>query len=239
MSLSFYIIFHSKLYPQNTPDYPCFIYLAVNELIKKDIDTKLLKHPIINEYDLPAYNPIFQMLHFNENSVILNFPSPPTPFVGFCQYDMVIDPLKFQIVLNNISNINGAIGFYPYPIVALIDILNESQWNEILELYNSIHKTSHSMYSLKEYPFFFMNTYILPSWFYTRLQQNLKKLLPLVFKILEYKMKHLGGTLERLNALLIVCGIAEKIINFSISDAISDNRSQTIPDEFRSNPDYN
>lgn len=239
MSLSFYIIFHSKIYPTNTPDYPCFIYLAANELIKKDIDTNVLKHPIVNEYDVPGYNPMYQMLKFCDNSIILNFPPPPTPFVGFCQYDMVIDPLKFQIVLDNIYNVNGAIGFYALPIDSIFDKLSKSEWNSILDYYNSINNTSHSIDTLKDYPFFFMNTYILPSWFYTRLQQNLKKMLPLVLKLLQYNMKHIAGTLERLNALLIVCGIVEKAINFSISDAITDNRSQQIPDEFTSLPDYN
>jgi hypothetical protein len=231
-SLSFYIIFHSTIYPTNTPDYPCFIYLAANELIKKNIPTDI-KHAIINEYDVPGYNPMYQMLKFCDNSIILNFPAPPSPFVGFCQYDMVIDPLKFKLVVDNISNINGAIGFYPYPINFIFDVLSIAQWDEILSFYNSINNTSHSINTLKDYPFFLMNTYILPSWFYTRLQINLKKLLPLVFKFLNYNMRHIAGSIERLNALLIVCGISEKKINYSISDAIKDDRSQNIVDEFK------
>ena len=78
-----------------------------------------------------------------------------------------------------------------------------------------------------------MNTYIIPSWFYTKLQATVKTMLPLVFKFLKYDMRHIAGTLERLNSLLIACAIDENVLIYSISDAISDNRSQTIRDSIR------
>lgn len=231
--LTFYIIFHKKIFPENTPPFPCFTYMAANELISKDIDINKLQHTIVNEFDTPGYNPLYQMLNFCDNSVILNYPSPPTPYIGLCQYDMYIHPDKFKLVFNTLIGSNKVIGFYPYSVNTILDILSESQWNEILSSYNSKNNTYHSIQSLQSCPFFLMNAYIIPSWFYTKLQSTAKTMLPLVFKFLKYDMRHIAGTLERLNSLFIACAIHENVLSYSISDAIIDNRSQTIPDSIR------
>ena len=231
--LTFYIIFHKKLFLENTPPFKCFRYMAANELVKKDIDISKLQHSIVYEYTTPGYNPLYQMLNFCDNSVILNYPSPPTPYVGFGQYDMYINSDKFKLIFDTLAANNKVIGFYPYQVTTILDILTEQQWNEILTSYNLSNNTFHSIKSLQSHPFFLMNTYIIPSWFYTKLQATVKTMLPLVFKFLKYDMRHIAGTLERLNSLLIACAIDENVLIYSISDAISDNRSQTIHDSIR------
>jgi len=229
-NLSFYIIFHKKLYPKNVPGLPCFIYLGANEYIKKEIDTSILHHRLKFEYDCLGYNPIYQMLKFQDNSVILNYPAPPTPFVGFSQYDMIIDKDKFILAQSYLKD-NIMVGFFPYSIQVTMDILQESQWNQVLEIYNQNNNTTHTVQDISTQPFFLMNTYILPSWFFTRLQLNLRKLLPTIFRALNYNMRHIAGTLERANSFIIACGIKEGIIEYIISDAISDDRSLTLHDE--------
>lgn len=234
-NLRFYIIFHKKLYPQNTPSQSCIRYLAANELIRKEIDISSLKHAIETEYDIPGYNPMYQILNFCDNSIILNVPAPPTPYIGFAQYDMKIDEAKFQLVIDTLGKSNGksVVGFYPYPMGVIMDVLQESDWSDILGEYNKANKTEHTISALSKYPYLLMNAYILPSWYYTRHQQNLKRLLPSIIKKLNYSMRHIAGTLERTNALLIACGMEERLFDVIVSDAMTDDRTQTERDVLR------
>jgi hypothetical protein len=227
-SLSFYIVFHQKLFPENTPDYACFTYVAVNEAIPKEIDRGRLKHPILYEYDVHNYNPMYQMLKFRENSVILNMPAPLTPFIGFGQYDMRFVPEKFMSMIHHLKGYNTMVGFFPYRIEVIQDVLNADQWNEVLDVYNKHNTTAHRLQSLYDMPFFLMNTYILPSWFYLGLQSTLKSVLPTVIRFLQWNMKHIAGTLERVNSLIIACALKEGKLECLISDAIEDVREQTL-----------
>jgi len=224
--LTFFIIFHQKNFPENTPDLSCFVYLGANELVKKEIhpDTK---HPIMYEYDTPSYNPIYQMLNFCDNSIILNISPPPSKFIGLCQYDMHIDKDKMITAIDSLSQENSMVGFYAYYSDAICDLLDSEDWKLILDVYNKNNNTSHSFDSLAETPFFLLNTFILPSKFFVKLQSTLKSLLPTVFKILTYNLKHIAGTLERTNSLIIACAIKEGTLIPHFSDAFTDNREQT------------
>jgi len=225
-SLNFFIIFHEKNFPENIPHLSYFIYLGANELVKKQIhpDTK---HPIIYEYDTPGYNPIYQMLNFCDNSIILNIKPPATEFIGLCQYDMYIDKDKIIEAIDSLTLPNSMVGFYAYYSDAATDLLESEDWSLILDVYNSINKTSHTFDSLSETPFFLMNTFIIPSYFFLQLQATLKLMLPTIFKILTYNLRHIAGTLERTNSLIIACAIKEKMLIPFFSDACTDKREQT------------
>ena len=227
-SLTFYIVFHQKIFPEKTPDYDCFTYVAVNEAIPKEIDVGSLKHPILYEYDVPNYNPMYQMLKFRENSVILNMPAPLTPFVGLGQDDMRFVPEKFASMMRSVDGYNKMVGFFPYRMDVIQDVLNADHWNEVLDVYNKTNKTHHRLHDLRGTPFFLMNTYILPSWFYMSLQSTLKSVLPTVIRLLQWNMRHIAGTLERVNSLIIACALKEGILECVASDAIQDVREQTI-----------
>lgn len=227
-NVTFYIIFHKKIYTENTPNLPCFHYLGANELIKKEVNINLLKHPVIYEYDISSYNSAYQMLQFRENSIILNFPPPPTPFVGICQYDMSINEEKFKLIFQHLNGHKTMVGFFTYSNNAITDILNKDQWNELLYIYNMDNNTNHNFDTLSEYPFFLMNTYILPSWFYSKLQKQLYKFLPTILKFLNYNMKHIAGTLEATNSLIIACALKEELLDGMMSDAITHIQSQKL-----------
>ena len=231
--LTFYVIFHQKIFPENIPDNKVFKYLAANELVNKEIDANKLKHEIIYEYNTPNYNPLYQMLKFCDNSIILNIQPPPTPFVGFCQYDMSINSDKFNPIQKYLDGNNKMIGFFPYPINVIFDILKPDQWNEVLSVYNNNNNTTHLIENFTDLPFFLMNTYIIPSWFFTKIQTNLKSILPTIFKLLNYNMRHIAGTLERTNSLIIACALKEGVLKCALSDSITDIASQKIVDPFR------
>jgi hypothetical protein len=227
--LTHYVIFHKVIFQENIPDLDCFVYLGANESIKKEIDPTNLKHRLRFEYATPGYNQMYQMLDFRDNSVLLNYPSPPTSYVGFCQYDMPVDKIKFTECLKELSTVNNLlVGFFPYSFHTICDVLDVNKWNSVLSVYNTKYNTRHTMNDLEQIPFFLMNTYILPSWYYTKQQENLKILLPFIIKHLNYSMIHIAGTMERLNALLIACAIVEGTLTCYISDAITDNRNQTV-----------
>jgi hypothetical protein len=225
-TLTFYVIFHQKNFPENIPDINCFVYLGANERVQKEIhpDTK---HPIVYEYDTPSYNPIYQMLNFCDNSVILNIQPPPTHFIGICQYDMNINKENMILAMNSLNEPNSMVGFYDYHVETILDVLNEDDYNSMLDIYNAKFNTSHTIESLSDTPLFLLNTFIIPSYFFLHLQSTLKLLLPTVFKLLKYDMRHIAGTLERVNALIIACAIKEKALIHFFSDAITDVREQT------------
>jgi hypothetical protein len=125
------------------------------------------------------------------------------------------------------------IGFFPYQARIIEDVLNRDQWTQLLSVYNLENRTTITLESLQDVPFFLMNTYILPTWFFIHLQTQLRKLLPHVLKFLNYNMRHIAGTLERTNALIIACALKEKKLIGLISDAISDVPSQKLFDPLR------
>ena len=224
--LTFFIIFHQKIFPENTPDLSCFVYLGANELVKKEIhpDTK---HSIVYEYDTPGYNPMYQMLNFCDNSIILNIKPPSSQFIGLCQYDMHIDKDKMILAIDSLTQPNSMVGFYAFYSDAACDLLEAEDWSLILNMYNSINNTSHTFDSLSDTPFFLLNTFIIPSHFFLKLQSILKILLPTIFKILQYNLRHIAGTLERTNSLIIACAIKEGALIPYFSEACTDNREQT------------
>jgi hypothetical protein len=225
-NLTFFIIFHQYNFPENTPNIPCFTYLGANEYVKKIISPDT-KHPVVYEYDTPFYNPLYQMLNFCDNSIILNIRPPPKQFVGFCQYDMIINENKMKIAIEKLTKYNSMVGFYPYHIDTIFDVLTNENYSALINMYNTINKTTHTLESLSDTPFFLMNTYIIPTWFFVKVQSTLKILLPLIFKLLNYDMRHIAGTLERTNSLIIACAIKEGLLIVNTSDAITDNRGQT------------
>lgn len=230
--LTHYIIFHKKLYPENTPDFPCFRYLGANEMIPKEINVRMLSHPVLWEYGFPGYNPIYQQLIFRDLSVYLNIPAPSTEFVGFCQYDMPINKDKFQLVLDNLRH-NTFVGFFLYRQEQICDVLSLDKWSEVLSEYNKRNMTSHTMNDLKVVPYFLMASFVMPTWFFCKLQSELRLLLPIIFRLLNYDMRHIAGTLERTTALIIACSIKEGRLDAKLSDALDHSNTQRIHDPLR------
>jgi hypothetical protein len=92
----FFVVFHKELFdecysqiPQDALD-KYFTFIAVRPDIEKTYTPN--KYKIINEWELPVYNPMFQERGYNENSamyhVFANNLHSPYDYVGFFQYDM-------------------------------------------------------------------------------------------------------------------------------------------------------
>jgi hypothetical protein len=73
--LNFNIVFHKNLYKSNTDGFTpdelraWFTFVAVNEqIVKRDYEW-LKDQNVIAEYELDHYNPAYQMLHYQQNSI--------------------------------------------------------------------------------------------------------------------------------------------------------------------------
>jgi hypothetical protein len=92
-----FVLFHRNLFDEIYKDVPddilnkYFTFVGVNEKIQKDYTPN--KYNIINEWELPIYNPALQEKGFLENSTInhiyINNLHKPYTHVGFLHYDML------------------------------------------------------------------------------------------------------------------------------------------------------
>ena len=73
-SMQIYIVFHKEIFDECYETIPAdllqkyFTFVAVNPSIPKIFDAT--KYKVINEWELPVYDPTFQERGYNENSVI-------------------------------------------------------------------------------------------------------------------------------------------------------------------------
>jgi hypothetical protein len=109
--LQIFVVFHKKIFDNCYSDVPqeildkYFTFIAVNEKIPKEYDRE--KYNVINEWELPIYDPSFQERGYNENSalyhVYVNQLYKPYQYIGFCQYDMVFSKDTIDDIVDNIQ----------------------------------------------------------------------------------------------------------------------------------------
>jgi hypothetical protein len=169
MSLQIFVIFHKELFaetfekvPQHLRKYLTFV--AVNPEIPKSYPEGI---SVLNEWELPIYEPRYQKEKYNENSVIfhlyLNGILEKYEYVGFCQYDMYLD--DFSNVIENLK---------PNTFIRHSILDTDSSYTFcFLETWNQVKTLRFLEYSIQEafpehdlkqeghYPLF--NTYIVPT----------------------------------------------------------------------------
>ncbi len=246
-TLSFCIVFHQRLFYSNTKDFTreeiekYFLWIGVNEKIPKQIADKAKDYPILYEYKMPHHCPLFQMLNFYQNSVFFHLARNPDlipcKYIGFGQYDMKIQADKFRAIANLLENdtADKIIGVFPYDFITLYNLLNPQQWKEyFLKPYNEFYGTSHTLEALQPVPLFLLHTFILPKWFFLHMMRFVEHLLPTTLKMLNWDTKHLAGTLERIFALCISCGIVEgKFRHLFMLEGMTHEGDQHEADELR------
>jgi hypothetical protein len=83
-------------------------------------------------------------------------------------------------------------------------------------------------------PLFLLHTFIVPSWFFAHIMEFVEWNLPQILRGLKWDTRHLAGTLERVFALCISCGILEgKLQNVLGLNNIKNMDNQRLPDSFR------
>lgn len=252
-TLTFYIVFHKELYEKNTEGFTnleishYFRWVAVNEKIPKIIPTWIPQQCLLKEYEMDVYSPLYQMLNFYQNSAFFHLfwnheKLVKSKYIGFAQYDMSISAPEFRSVLDelnkNTSPLPILVAAFPYHFNHLFGVLSVPEWNTFfIEPYNKYFQTNHTLESISQYPLLLLHTFILPTEFFLKMMPFILDLLPTTLKSLTWNTKHLGGTLERVIALCISCGIAEgKFSKLIVLKGIEHRDEQHSEDTFRGIP---
>jgi len=72
---------------------------------------------------------------------------------------------------------------------------------------------NHTLESLSKVPLALLHTFIMPTWFFLHIMPFVENLTPEILRVLNWETRHLAGTLERVFALCISCGIIEGKLN--------------------------
>jgi len=220
--LTFYIVFHKNLFEVNTAGFTdsekknVFCWVGVNEKVSKEIPTGLVQMPILYEYEMTNYTPLYQMSNFYQNSVFFHLYENQhllkSKYVGFGQYDMSYSAESFRQMYSLIENDNADKLFpaFVYSFEHLFNLLQSAEWNEFfIKPYNEFHGTQHTLESLSTVPLFLMHTFIMPTWYFIHMMRFVKHLLPTTLKSLNWETRHLAGTLERVFALCLSAAVIE------------------------------
>jgi len=198
--IQIFIVFHKNIFDECYKNIPqdildkYFTFIAVNENIRK-IYSK--KYKVINEWELPIYNSIFQERGYNENSAIYhvyaNNLHKPYKSIGFFQYDMKFNNLK-------IGSLNKIYYYKNHDF----NLCSYKTWNEqntldfIIKDYEHFYQSSFS--KEKQYPLY--NSFIIPVETYEKI---MKWVIQLYDKLYPWCIQppnnthfaHIGGIYER------------------------------------------
>ena len=248
-TLTFYIIFHKSLIESNTKSFTessikFLKWVAVNKKIPKNYPAWIPAELLIKEWEMPIHSPLYQMTHFYQNSFFLhlywNKELITSKYIGFGQYDMSVNSKDLEDFVKGHEHDNGeaVCGAFPHPISYLATTYSEEFWKStFVDTYNSYYGTAHTLESLAKLPMFLYHTFIIPSWFFLHMMPYVEKLLPKLLENMEWDTRHMAGTLERIFALCISCGILEgKLRKVFLINGIVHEDGQRDSDPFRGIP---
>lgn len=207
-----FVVFHKKIYdecyeaiPQDILD-KYFTFVAVNPDIPKTYTKD--KYKIINEWELPHYNPQFQQKGYNENSVIYHVKANGLHkqyiYVGFFQYDMVFNESIINTILTKINNQPSCF----YLSVHNYEYCAKETWNEppvmayLTSHYEEFYGKSFSYSADDIYPLF--NSYVIPVETYEKIMKWVSTLYSRIGAIVvQTHFGHIGGLFERVMAFAV------------------------------------
>jgi hypothetical protein len=213
-----FVFFHKFIFDDIYKDIPqdilnkYFTFVATNENVKKQYTEG--KYNVINEWELPIYDPQLQKYGYNENSglyhIYKNKLHEKYTHVGFLQYDMSFGE-EFIKILED-PNKEDFYAFAPcdYDFVFRRSIGGQHAESmlEIIEDYEK-HYNTKVLRSIK-YPLY--NTYLINTKTFTNMMEWFS---PLLYKIFETAKNKddggFGGLFERAAALNLgdQCGIPQ------------------------------
>lgn len=223
--LTFFIVFHDHVFRENTSEFSegelkeFFTWVAVNEKVPKNFPTWIPN--LLAEWKMKKHSPLFQMLNFYQNSVFYhlawNKEHIDTKYIGFGQYDMKMSAPEFRQMYQAISSdmANKIFAPFLYDFNALYSSpINQNGWIScFLNPYNEFFGMNHTIESLSKVPLALLHTFIMPTWFFLNIMPFVENLTPEILRALNWETRHLAGTLERVFALCISCGIVEGKLN--------------------------
>jgi hypothetical protein len=209
-------------------------FVGVNQQIEKTIPEKLKKFTF-QERNLAYYDPFLQFNRFCETSVFFHVQRNPTlllqPFeyVGFIQYDMVLQDSLFELIEETLEkeNYQSNILFYHYSDIGTNHLLsahgythkdpltdktfvrwetmNQEKWAIILGIYNELFKTNHvfNKVAILDIPLY--HTYLMHKHIFQKMMHFAMLAIPRIFEMLNFNTRHLPYHIERCHGLFLLC----------------------------------
>ena len=220
MNYQLYIIFHKDLYEKCYKDlsenYMTHIkFFAVNSKIQKNVPQKFMKQLII-ERELQYYNPLLQMCNFCESSAFLHVYKNPQllekEYIGFFQYDMILENSLFETFSpkeptlyyfykeNSYRHLNQCIGLLG--------------WGIIIDIYNKIFDTSHTIEIVCQNDIPLYHCYILPRNIFIKMMAFFEKVHPIIIELLGNETRHLPYHFERCHGIFLYFQKVEKHLSW-------------------------
>jgi len=184
-------------------------FVCVNENLPKDVPAEFPAECVMNEWEIQGYEPFYQREKYYQNSVFFNtmniIETLGLDQIGFAQYDMVFTPEIFEEIKQTCeADKNAAIGFYPYPIEHLFEIVPPQAWQFIIQQYSNFFQVPvENVDKLESMKLALFHTFVIPKSNYCRMMHFAKKVLPNIVTFLNKDNRHMAGTLERLFALFL------------------------------------
>ena len=231
--LTIYVIFHSRVYPQNTQAFTTneikkvFTWVAVNEAIPKQIPLQMASFPMIQEWKMRFHNPSLQRSRYYQNSFFFhlyrNQEYLQSKFVGFAQYDMEFE--RRSLPTNLIDD--HVYGYWLAGIPSITDPYPVAWWQTFfLDPYNKFYGTSHTFEDIYTQPLFIYHTFIIPTSYFLHLMPFIEHDTPIIVDYLK-STQHIAGTLERVFAMCIACALLEgKLKGYTLMSGINHRHTE-------------
>ena len=214
--IQIFVVFHHTLFDecyQHIPDdilTTYFTFFAVNDEIVKTYTPN--KYKVVNEWELPIYDPLFQKRGYNENSAIYHVHANKLhqnyDYIGFFQYDTIFKDNLIEFLQNQLANTDIPM-YFPLEIYNF-QFCAFQTWGEVNTIQfitNDYEEFFNTKFSTTEiYPL--MNSFILPAKTYEKIMQWIVQLYD---KLYPWCIEppnctghgHLGGIYERIMAFVI------------------------------------
>jgi hypothetical protein len=189
-------------------------FLAVNAGIKKEVPTPL-EPLVIQERQLPWYNPFLQFNRFCETSAFYHAWKNPELFlknntyIGFLHYDMLLKREAIEFLEKEIpaAEERGEQVLFTHVCFParnhIYQVLPLEAWNPIIMIYNGMFGKSHTIYDVvdKEIPLY--HTYVMHKDLFQRMMFFADHAIGRLFELLGLNTKHLPYFIERLHGIFL------------------------------------
>lgn len=215
LNIVFHKILHTECYEDlSQADIEAHLrFVAVNGKIQKVVPSNLLPL-IIQESSLAWYDPFMQHNRFCESSAFFHAWRNPAqfleqPYIGFFHYDMVLKKEAIEFLKAETTAAEAAgkkVVFAPYCSEArqhLMQVINLNAWGTIIQYYNILYGTQHTIYTVLDAEIPLYHTFVLHKELFHRMMSFAQLAIPRLFEFLGFNTRHLPFMIERLHGVFL------------------------------------
>jgi hypothetical protein len=214
MEFTLYVVFHKFLVPECyetlSPEQLKYLrFMSVNAKIPKEIPENL-QHLVVAERNLSWYNPFLQHNRFCESSAFFHVwknPQLMNDYIGFFHYDMLVEHSAIEFLQKEIATLGTErVLFTNVTLTArphIQQILQLTEWNSIIQLYNAMFKKAHTIFSVLDEELPMYHSFVVHRETFDRMMFFAEKAIPYMFELIGFDTKHLPFMIERLHGVFL------------------------------------